>query len=286
MFELKSPAKINWSLYVLNKRDDGYHNIISLMQCIGLYDTLAFEEAPDIQLISNMDIQPERNLVYKAACLLQERSGIRKGALIDLKKKIPHGAGLGGGSSNAASTLIGLNHLWELGMDIEDLKNIGAELGSDVPVFFHCPAAIAEGRGEVLNPVATQKSYHILLVKPDISVSTASAYTMLGRKKDSMNLTKNEEKINNIKLIYNALNADDMRLLKTCLHNDFEESVFNLYPIIGELKERLIAEGAAAAVMSGSGSTVLGIFESRQAAVKASEAFAGYWSAVVETLTG
>lgn len=286
MITLKSPAKINWSLYVLNKRDDGYHNIISLMHCIGLHDTLVFEEAPDIRIVSDMNIRPELNLVYKAAHLLQARSGIRKGAVIALNKKIPHGAGLGGGSSNAASTLIGLNSLWKLGMDDESLRKIGAELGSDVPLFFHCPAAIAEGRGEVLTPLTIEVPYHILLVKPDVSVATVSAYKTLGREKDGLSLTKNKEKINNIKLIYNALNTGDMRLLKRCLHNDFEDAVFNLHPLIGELKERLIAGGAAAAVMSGSGSTVFGIFESRQSAIQASKGFAGYWTAVVETLTG
>lgn len=286
MITLKSPAKINWALYVLDKRDDEYHNIISLMHCIGLYDTLVFEEDMDIRIVSDMNIPPELNLVYKAAHLLQAHSGIKKGAVITLNKKIPQGAGLGGGSSNAAFTLIGLNSLWKLEMDDKSLIKIGAELGSDVPFFFHCPAAIVEGRGEVLAPLTIEVPYYIVLVKPDVSVATASAYKMLNRKKDGLNLTKNKDKSDNIKLIYDMLNTGDICLLKKCLHNDFEDAVFNLHPFIGELKERLIAEGAVAAVMSGSGSTIFGIFKSKQSAIEASKGFAGCWTAVVETLTG
>lgn len=288
---LKAPAKINWSLYVLNKRDDGYHNILSLMHCIGLYDTLFFEHSDTIELITDMDIPLQQNLVYKAAKSLQSHTGVKNGARLVLKKEIPSGAGLGGGSSDAACTLIGLNELWGLGLKDGELKTIGSMLGSDVPFFFGniagYPMAIAEGRGEILTPLKIDISYTLLLIKPFISISTEWAYEKISSKlkvQSSKKLTKTEDKINNTNLIYNALKARDIPFLKSEVHNDFEGAVIEEYPIIGSLKEKVLNAGASMAIMSGSGSAVFGLFENRDKAINASRQFSSYWNRVVETL--
>jgi 4-diphosphocytidyl-2-C-methyl-D-erythritol kinase len=288
---LKAPAKINWSLYVLNKRDDGYHDILSLMHCIGLYDTLAFEHSDTIELITDMDIPPQNNLVYKAAKSLQSHTGVKNGSRIVLKKEIPSGAGLGGGSSDAACTLIGLNKLWGLGLKDDELKTIGSMLGSDVPFFFGnmagYPMAIAEGRGEILTPLKIDISYTLLLIKPSISISTAWAYEKISSKlkvQNSKKLTKTVDKINNINLIYNALKAGDISFLKAGVHNDFEDAVIEEYPDVGSLKDKVLNAGASMAIMSGSGSAVFGLFEDRDKAVNASRQFSSHWNRVVETI--
>lgn len=283
---LQSPAKINWTLYVLDRREDGYHNILSLMHCIDIYDTLAFEYADDIELIANMDIPAEQNLVFRAAAMLRDYSGTKTGAKIVLKKEIPFGAGLGGGSSNAACTLIGLNRLWRLGLSVEELKTIGSRLGSDVPFFLNCPLAVVEGRGEALTAFEIDIAYTLLMVKPEVSISTSWAYEkIISKLKDqrSKKLTKTGDKINNIKLIFDALKRGDARSLKSLVHNDFEDIVISVYPIIGVLKKKLTDAGAIVSLMSGSGSTVFGLFESRDKAVNASRHFLSHWNRVVLT---
>lgn len=274
-------------LYVLNKREDGYHNILSLMHCVNLYDTLIFEHANDIELITNMDIPVEQNLVHKAAVILKECAGTKAGAKITLKKEIPSGAGLGGGSSDAACALTGLNRLWRLGLSVEELKTIGSRIGSDVPFFFNFflnwPLAVAEGRGEVLTPFEIDIAYTLLMVKPEISIPTPWAYSSIDKKGDA-ELTKFEDKVNNIRLIFDALKRGDARSLKSLVHNDFEDIIINAYPIIGVLKSKLIEAGAALSLMSGSGSTVFGLFDSRDKAIRASKIFSAYWNRVVETL--
>ncbi|MBA4349588.1 MAG: 4-(cytidine 5'-diphospho)-2-C-methyl-D-erythritol kinase [Thermodesulfovibrio sp.] len=294
MLILETPAKINWFLYVLNKREDGYHNVISLMHCIGLYDTLTFEPLDKIELFADMDIPMEQNLVFRAAVAFQKYAGIKKGVKISLKKEIPSEAGLGGGSSDAACTLKGLNALWGLEMPLSELKKIGAELGSDVPFFFDCPMAIAEGRGEILTPVKIDVSYTLLLIKPALSISTSWAYDALAAKRGTkaaensltrnMELTKMVDKLDNIKLIYKALGQGNTSFLGSRIYNDFEHIVIKTYSVIGFLKEKLLETGAILSMMSGSGSAVFGLFENRDKAVAASQHFSSYWNRVVETL--
>ena len=283
-FTLKAPAKINWSLYVLDKRADGYHNILSLMQCIGLYDTLTFCHSEQLEVVSDMEIPIEQNLVFKAARILQQVTATKKGARIELKKEIPSGAGLGGGSSDAACTLAGLNKLWGLGLDRPGLKEIGCTLGSDVPFFFDCPSAMAGGRGEILTPVDIVTAYTLLLIKPLVSVSTACAYGAVDWSKRLVELTKTGNNVDNIKLIFEALNTGDFAALKLLAHNDFEDCVIQQYPVIGILKQGLLDDGADLALMSGSGSAVFGLFKDGQSAEKAAERVSGYWNRVVETL--
>jgi 4-diphosphocytidyl-2-C-methyl-D-erythritol kinase len=288
MITFKAPAKINWSLYVLDKRTDGYHNILSLFQCIGLYDTLTFNNASSIELKTDIQIPVEQNLVFRAACALQNATGTAEGAVISLVKEIPAGAGLGGGSSDAAYTLMGLNQLWGLGLDNVRLREIGATLGSDVPFFLGTPASVAGGRGELLSSESIPAGVTLLIIKPEVSISTGKAYQAVSDSRshgsNNRDLTNPEEKLNNIKLIVRTLNSGTVTRLDTLLHNDFERIAIAMHPVIGEIKRGLLEAGAAAALLSGSGSAVFGLFVTRECAIKASGLFSSYWNRIVETL--
>lgn len=295
MFTSLAPAKINWSLYVLDVRSDGYHNILSLLQCIELFDELRFEPSENIEVISNMDIPAGQNLVFKAALALKKHCEIDKGARIILKKSIPTNAGLGGGSSDAAHTLMGLNRLWGLQLDRNELMTIGEKIGSDVPFFFHCPMAVVKGRGELVTPLNIETSYSLLLIKPPVSISTSWAYEMLRQQRtkkcqDAENkavlteLTKNGNNRDNNRLIYKALAQRDFSLLRDLVSNDFESIITAHFSIIGKIKNELLNSGAYIAMMTGSGSVVFGLFKNRHEAVIASKKFKTFWYSVVDTL--
>lgn len=280
MLTCKAFAKINWAISVLKKRDDGYHDIISLMQAIDLHDTLIFKSSQKIEIETDLPIKKENNLVYKAIKALQNYTGIKKGVTVILKKEIPLGAGLGGGSSDAATTLKALNELWQLNLDIKTLHEIGASIGSDIPFFFYLPICIVEGRGDVVKPLKISKSYTLLLVKPDFSISTEWAYKTLDLKTE---LTTEYEKINNnIWQLYNHLYSGDVD--NFYLWNDLEKSVLEKYPEIDKIKRKLIEAGAKSSLLSGSGSTVFGLFNNKTDAQKALKFFEGYWCKVVQTL--
>jgi 4-diphosphocytidyl-2-C-methyl-D-erythritol kinase len=281
MLTLNAPAKINWFLDVFGKRDDGYHDIVSLMQCVTLFDSLTLEHSEEIEVISDSDIPLVENLVYRAAVLMKERTRNTSGARITLKKEIPMAAGLGGGSSDAASTLNGLNRLWNLNLTPQELAVIGQDLGSDVPFFFHRPAAVIEGRGDVVSPVRLNSACTLVLVKPPIPVSTAWAYAQadtMGRKV----LTKND---NFIKLFCLALEDGDFSLLSTLQKNSLEDPVIRRYPVIDEIKRNLMQKGAVFSSMSGSGPTVFGVFPAEGEALKAAGHLSSHWCRVVKTIT-
>ena len=277
---LNAPAKINWFLGVAGKRDDGYHNIVSLMQCISLYDILTFDHADSINITSDLDIPVRDNIVHKAASLLKEYTSCRKGADILLKKNVPVSAGLGGGSSDAACTLLGLNRLWGLGLDRKRLSSIASEIGSDVPFFLNGPAALVEGKGEKTRRVKINSSVVLLLVKPAVSVSTAWAYADFDKMK-SDKLTKN---VVDIKLFCRALMRKDFSSLGNMHFNDLEEVVTGKYPVVTEIKLRLKEEGAFFSAMSGSGPSVFGVYGSRETAEKAAGRMKPHLCRVVETL--
>ena len=242
MLTLKAPAKINWFLNVLGRRKDGYHDIVSLMQCITLSDSLVMENSPTVEVVTGADIPGEENLVYKAARLMKEKTGSVSGVKITLHKEIPLAAGLGGGSSDAAATLMGLKRLWDLDCTPRDLAGLGEALGSDVPFFFHGPVSVVEGRGEIVSPVGLRKSYPLLLVKPEISISAAWAYAEYDKAPRSREvLTK---KHNNIKLFCRALERGDFAFLSSLQGNDLEPLVVRRYPVIGEIKHSLMLRGA------------------------------------------
>jgi 4-diphosphocytidyl-2-C-methyl-D-erythritol kinase len=277
---VRAPAKINWFLQVLQKRKDGYHDIVSLMQCVSLYDELIFDHADSITVESNLDIPVPDNLVYKAASILKEFTSYSKGARIILRKQIPVSAGLGGGSSDAAYTLSGLNTLWGIGLQHEELCSIGARIGSDVPFFFHAPAAFVEGKGDRVNSLKMDSSYRLLLVKPNVHVSTAWAYRAFDQLPGHA-LTK---KPFDIKLFCRTLQKQDFLSLAHMLSNDLEEAVMREYPAVSEIKHNLVKMGAEAVFMSGSGPTVFGVFRSREKAEKALVAMDPHWGCIVQTI--
>jgi 4-diphosphocytidyl-2-C-methyl-D-erythritol kinase len=285
MLTLKAPAKINWFLTVIGKRDDGYHEIQSLIQKITLYDVLRFspisEEAAasdNIILETGAPIAAEQNLVYKAAMRLKSRYGVEKGAVIRLEKNIPMGAGLGGGSSDAASALQGLNELWSLGLTADELCLTAEEIGSDVPFFLSGPLSYVYGRGEKLVPRKALRPMDLLLVKPTFEVSTAWVY------KNFAILTKKVGKVNNIEHFIRNIERAELNGITGDLSNDLELVTVSSFPVIAEIKEKLRRQGAVFSLMSGSGSTVFGVFESRRLAEQASLYFNDYWTAVVETV--
>ncbi len=274
---LEAPAKINWFLSVLGKRQDGYHNIVSLMQCIDLCDALLFEEHESLEVVSDIaDLPAEKNLVFKAASLMQAVAGVRAGARITLKKGIPLAAGLGGGSSDAASTLVGLNRLWRLNLSTNSLRALGAQLGSDIPFFVDDIFAIAEGRGEIITSREGAIEVPVLLVNPGIPISAAWAYKAL-----QVGLTN---RAFDIKLFCQSLDRKDFGALRSLQVNDLEPPVFRTYPEVESIKQRLLDQGAGMAAMSGSGSTVFGIFRTAAEAQNASRGMGRYWCRAVTTL--
>ncbi|NWF97912.1 MAG: 4-(cytidine 5'-diphospho)-2-C-methyl-D-erythritol kinase [Nitrospirae bacterium] len=278
MLRIEAPAKINWFLKITGKREDGYHSLITLMQCISLYDILEFEPAEKIEVISDLNIPLEENYIYKAAMLLKKAYSIRKGARIFLKKNIPIAAGLGGGSSDAAHTLIGLNKLWSIGIRNKELMELSFKLGSDVPFFLAGNIALVEGFGEKVTPVDMKGTLILLIVKPSLSISTAWAYSAFDKN------TKLTKKNIDIKLLIQALNDRDFARLATLTDNELEPAVISSYPVVKELKENLIESGALFSSMTGSGSSVYGVFHDIEMAEKASERFDSEWRRIVKTL--
>ncbi len=281
MLTYKAFAKINWALSVLNKRNDGYHDIISLMHAIDLYDTLIFEPSSGIEIQTELPIKRENNLIYKAIIALQQYTGIKKGIKVTLQKQIPIGAGLGGGSSDAATTLKALNELWGLNLGVNTLQKIGVSIGSDVPFFFNLPLCIVEGRGDIIKPLKIEKSYTLVIVKPKFSISTKWAYEFLNLETE---LTTEYKKINNnIWQLYLLLYEGAYSNFHSW--NDLEKSVSRKYPEIEKIKKKLLEAGALMSLLSGSGSTVFGVFNNEVDANETLKIFEGYWCKVVQTLT-
>jgi len=258
----KTPAKVNLGLHILSKREDGFHELETLFQMVNWCDEIKIEcLSRGLELVCNQPDIPndEGNLVIKAAHILQTRFPERcKGARIHLNKNIPHGAGLGGGSGNAAGVLLGLNYLWGLKLKREDLISMASELGSDVPFFLFSPCAIGRGRGEILEPVKSSIRFYILMVYPGFSVSTASVYGNLKLK-----LTKRE---NNISILKNFILQSEFAQLGAAWSNDLEPVVFKGHPGLSGIKKEMLALGAKGALLSGSGSTVFGIFDNPEIA--------------------
>jgi len=258
----KTPAKVNLGLHILGKREDGFHELETLFQMVNWCDEIKIEcLSRGLELVCNQpDIPTDKgNLVIKAAHILQTRYPERcKGARIHLNKNIPHGAGLGGGSGNAAGVLLGLNFLWGLKLKREDLISVASELGSDVPFFLFSPCAIGRGRGEILEPVKNSIRFYVLMVYPGFAVPTASVYGNLKLK-----LTKRE---NNISILKNFILQSEFAQLGATWSNDLELFVFKEYPGLSGIKKELLALGAKGALLSGSGSTVFGIFDNPETA--------------------
>ncbi len=271
----KAPAKINLGLQILEKRPDGYHNLVSLMVPVSLCDELRFESKPgEIELhCPNSDLPTnEENLVYRAARRMLDECRWDGGVRIELNKNIPEGAGLGGGSSDAAATLLAVDQLLGSPMDHSDLHRLAAELGADVPFFLLGRWAVAEGIGDLLSPLENVPTLWTVLLYPNFQISTRWAY-------DNLTLTSrsNESKFNTPgDTCAGEMTASHQRLLGRrklafedilpLLVNDFEPLVFGRYPQLHDLKKALLAAGARAVPMTGSGPTLVGLFLSEEEA--------------------
>lgn len=270
---LKSPAKINLFLEVLKKRDDGYHEIVSLIQAVDLCDELVLEKRKKGVVVTcdHPDCPTdESNLAFKAASMLLEEETTKEGVSIHIKKKIPISAGLGGGSSNAAATLKGINRLFELELPDKKLHDLASRIGSDVPFFLYSGQALVKGRGEKIKPINIMyRDYWLVLVCPGFEVSTRWAYQNV-----KISLTK-ERKEFNLKSLENG--SVFFKALRS-FRNDLEEVVSKRYPVVQKIKEILENSGALKSSMSGSGPTVYGVFDRKpQAEEVAKKLLRGDW---------
>lgn len=253
---LKARAKINLGLDVLGKRENGYHDVRMVMQTIGIYDRIIINKIPEdeIRIKSNLYFLPvnENNLMYKAAKLLKDKCGYSGGVEIDLNKFIPVSAGLAGGSTDAASTLFGINKLFDLSLSMQELMEIGVEIGADVPYCIMRGTALAEGIGEKLTPLDPLPRTWILIAKPPINVSTKLVYESL-----DMNGVNEHPDIDGL---IDAIRKKDIKGVCSCMGNVLENVTVPLYPVIDSIKKDMLEHGAINAMMSGSGPTVFGIF--------------------------
>ncbi|GLY12837.1 4-(cytidine 5'-diphospho)-2-C-methyl-D-erythritol kinase [Pseudobacillus badius] len=251
---MKAPAKINLTLDVLHKRADGYHEVEMVMTTVDLADRIELEplKKDEIKIISHNRFVPDdkRNLAYQAAMLLKERYGIRSGVSIGIEKVIPVAAGLAGGSSDAAATLKGLNKLWNLGLSLDELAEIGAEIGSDVSFCVYGGTALATGRGEKIQHLPAPPNCWVVLAKPTIGVSTAEVYK---------NLKINGLRHPDTRAMMAAIETKNYDEMCAHLGNVLESVTLKLYPEVAQIKEQMERFGADAVLMSGSGPTVFGL---------------------------
>ena len=254
---IESYGKINLALDILYKRSDGYHEIKSIMQRISLKDRLIFKENHKGIIIESNHIEvplDSTNLVYKVWEKLGEVTGVSKGVKIIIEKNIPVAAGLAGGSSNGAATLVALNHLWDLNLSELELMKIGKGLGADIPFCIIGGTALAEGIGEKLTKIKPFSNKHILLCNPGIPISAAYGYS----KCKSLNRGID------MKTIISSIEEGDAAGVAEKMANIMEEPIIEEYPIIGEIKDIMIQNGALGSLMSGSGSTVFGIYDDEE----------------------
>ncbi|HHT9138179.1 MAG TPA: 4-(cytidine 5'-diphospho)-2-C-methyl-D-erythritol kinase [Candidatus Wunengus sp. YC60] len=252
--KIAAPAKINLFLEILGKRQDGYHEIETVMQEISLFDYLYMEDYDKgvAFTCSNPKLATgEENLVVKAVRLMQKESGTSKGVKIHLDKRIPIGAGLGGGSSDAVATLAGLNRLWQTGYDEKQLMSLAGKLGSDTPFFVVGNTAICKGRGEIVTPYPLNVKYNYVIIYPSFEVSTAAVY-----KNFKISLTKN---LKDVSFFLQKLESGSPQELGSGLHNRLEDVVFRLYPDIEKIKKTLTKFDFCGTLLSGSGSALYGL---------------------------
>ncbi len=259
---LRAYGKINLGLDVVGKRPDGYHEVKMVMQTVGLYDGLKLErkKEPGIHVATNLYFLPtgEDNLVYRAADMLMKEFGVKEGLSISLHKRIPVAAGMGGGSSDAAAVLVGVNKMFHLGLSRKALMERGVNLGADVPYCVMRGTALAEGIGEKLRRLPPMPDCFILLAKPPVSVSTRFVYGNL--KADILPFHPNLDGM------IKALEKKDLNEVAACMGNVLETVTIPAYPQVQKLKDIMMDAGARMALMSGSGPTVFGIFDEKETA--------------------
>lgn len=266
--QLKAYGKINLGLDVIRKRPDGYHDLDMIMQMVDVYDDVIIEKKAGEEIVVKADAavlsNGKDNLAYMAAKMLLDEFGIKSGVEITIHKRIPIAGGMAGGSSDCATTLIGINEMFNLGLSKKQLMERGVKLGADVPYCVLGGTAIARGIGEVLTPLPTPPQCHVIIAKPPISVSTAYVYGHI--RPDE--ITKRPD----IEQMTLAIKEQDLNKLSDLLYNVMEEVTVSEYPVIEKLKSIMLENGALNSIMSGSGPTVFGLFDDRekaQAAMKA-----------------
>jgi 4-diphosphocytidyl-2-C-methyl-D-erythritol kinase len=260
---IKAPAKINIGLNIINKREDGYHNLETLFYPVNLFDTITIKPADSLRFSTNSDFLASEsdNIVLKAVWLLERECGKRINVDIYLEKHIPVGAGLGGGSSDGAAVLKALNKAYSFNINNNKLIALALELGSDVPFFISSKPALASSRGEILTPVNFSIPSPVLIVNPGIHISTKWAF---------QNIVPAKWKAGLFELAADKLNIND---LKYFILNDFETVCLRQYPELKNIKDKLYAHGAQFALMSGSGSSFFGIFHTKSEAEGAQKYF-------------
>ncbi len=277
--KINAPAKINLGLEVIGRREDGYHNIETLFQAIDLYDELHIAPADSGVFLSvdrtDLDVRGE-NLIHKAATVLLEYASCRKGIKVHLNKRIPIGAGLGGGSSDAAAMLKGLIQIYDLSVSQKEINRIASSLGADVPFFLNGPTAFGYGTGDILEPSPPLPSFWVVLVKPDFSISTGWVY-----REYDLRLTK---RVNKFKILKYAINSANPQKIGRAMFNDFESVCFAKFPILSEIKAGLLSLGACGALMSGSGSCIFGLFSDEKSAREACRSLEMYGGSSEEVL--
>ena len=265
---LKALAKINLGLDVVRRREDGYHEVRMIMQTIHLFDRVNIEKTsePGIKIKTNLSYLPvnENNLIYKAGRLLMDEFDITEGVSVDLDKRIPVAAGMAGGSTDAAAMLYGMNKMFGLGLSMQELKDRGVKIGADVPYCLMRGTALAEGIGEKLKSLPPMIKCPVLIAKPQISVSTKFVYENL----------KLDGKVNHpdIDQLIKDIKAKDLQGVCDHMGNILETVTIPNYPVIAEIKKNMIENGAAGAMMSGSGPTVFGLFDDAEKAKQAYKA--------------
>jgi 4-diphosphocytidyl-2-C-methyl-D-erythritol kinase len=265
---VEAPAKINVHLRVYRRRDDGFHGILSLFQAVSLSDLIvirSLKEFDVLEIEGKLGCPAERSTVFRAASAYRELTGSKAGLAIRVEKRIPIGAGLGGGSSDAAATLIGLERLLHGGLGRGDLARAAARIGSDVPFFLQGGAAVVSGRGEVIAPIPDRTDYRLVIVYPGVSVSTAEAYGMLDRERPD-DSSEADPDAAELARRYRGTARDWV------FSNSFEPVICSAHSEIAAARGELLGLGADFAAMSGSGSAVFGVFEDGERAAKARDA--------------
>ncbi|ONI40343.1 4-(cytidine 5'-diphospho)-2-C-methyl-D-erythritol kinase [Candidatus Epulonipiscium fishelsonii] len=266
---LRAKAKINISLDVIGKRENGYHDLRMIMQTINLYDTIYIKKtkSPKIQINTNIPWLPidDKNIAYQAVQVFLEEANLKYGVYIDIFKRIPISAGLAGGSTDAAAVLVGLNKIFRTGFSKRKLMEIGVKLGADVPFCILRGTVLAEGIGEVLTPLPSIPYTYILLAKPNISVSTATVYQALCISSIKVHPKTDE--------LINAIKCKDIKFIFSNMENVLQEVTIAMYPEIEKIKKEMLNQGAIASMMSGSGPTVFGVYKNNNDVIKAANYF-------------
>lgn len=257
---IKTPAKINIGLNIVSKREDGFHNLETIFYSIHLYDELFIEESDAFSIkTDNALLNNEKmNTIIKAARLLEENTGIKINASITVKKNIPIGAGMGGGSSDGAAALLAFNNFYSLGLIEEQLEELALKIGSDVPYFIDPKVKFAMSRGEIFRDIDSSVNLPLLIINPGIHISTAWAFSKIKPAIPEKSLS-----------LFTTLTNEILCDNRDYFTNDFEPFVFNEYPEIKEIRDMLYKSGALLSMMTGTGSTVFGFFEDHKDALKA-----------------